>query len=289
MAAQQSLDTHYEGSDASKLLRSLERVFRYFARMLAGKVTLRHLQDMLRDVFIQEAEAKLRRERPGKNVPLSQLALLTGLDTRTLIRIRAELAAQQVSGQSSLSISELSPEARVIEAWALNPQYCGPDGKPRALNFGMPGSEFEQLVKQVITARGVTVQSLLARLKATGSVAVEEDGEQLRLLTTRFSPFNSSDEESLMANGLQALINLSGTVCSNVSGRAGERMIQRELWTYRLDESRREEFRQLVKDFLIDMESEAEAVMTPLESEFRYQDQITAGIGFYYFEEDPAG
>ena len=52
---------------------------------------------MLRDVFIQEAEARLRRERPGKNVPLSQLALLTGLDTRTLIRIRAELAARQVA------------------------------------------------------------------------------------------------------------------------------------------------------------------------------------------------
>lgn len=287
MAAQQTANMQHETSDASMLLRSLERVFRYFTRMLVGKVTLRRLQDMLRDVFVQEAEAKLRRDRPGKNVPLSQLALLSGLDTRTLIRIRADLAAQQVSGQPGLSISELSPEARVVEAWVLNPKYCGPDGNPRSLGFGAPGSEFEQLVRQVITSRGVTVQSLLARLTATGSVEVDDSSKRLTLLTKRFSPFNSSDEESLMATGLQALINLSGTVCSNVAGPMSERMIQRELWTFRLDESRRNEFRQLVRDFLLRMESEAEQVMIPLESEFKYQDQITAGLGFYYFEEDP--
>ena len=269
------------------LVRSLERVFRHIARMLVGKITFRRIQDLLRDVFIQEAEARLRRERPGKNVPLSQLALLTGLDTRTLIRIRGELAARQARGGRGVRISELSSEARVVEAWALNPRYCNAEGKPRALTFGKPDGEFEQMVKQVISARGVTAQSIIERLTATGTVEASAQGKRLRLLTDRYSPFHTGDEESLMANGLQALINLSGTVCNNVTSTHPERLIQRELWTFRLDASRRREFRGLVREFLLRVENEAEQVMAPLESEFEFHDQLTAGLGFYYFEEDP--
>lgn len=288
MAAQHSSNAQqYSGSDASMMMRSLESVFRHFARMLVGKVTLRRLQDLMREVFVQEAEARLRRDRPGKNVPLSQLALLTGLDTRTLIRIRGELASRQVQGKDTVRISELSPEARLVEVWALNPKYCGADGQPRPLSVGPSGSEFEQLIKEVINSRGVTAQSMLERLLATHTVEYVEDGQRLALLCERYSPFNSSDEESLMANGLQALINLSGTVCRNVTSPTKDRMIQRELWTFRLDESRREEFRNLVRDYLLKVEVGAEKVMVPLESEFEHQNQITAGMGIYYFEEDP--
>ena len=90
-----------------------------------------------------------------------------------------------------------------------------------------------------------------------------------------------------MANGLQALINLSGTVCSNVAGDDCRALIQRELWTFRLDESRRDEFRKAGARISDPGGSDAEQVMVPLESEFEFQDQITAGLGFYYFEEDP--
>lgn len=288
MSAQRALTNQDTGSDGSMLMRSLERVFRHFARMLVGKITFRRVQELLREVFIQEAEARLRHERPGKNVPLSKLALLTGLDTRTLIRIRGELAARQARGEG-VRISELSSEAKLVEAWALNPKYCGSDGAPRALTVGQPGSEFEQLVKEVISARGVTVQSMLERLTATNTVEFTDQGARLVLLNRRYSPFNSGDEESLMANGLQALINLSGTVCNNVVASTEDRMIQRELWTFRLDESRREEFRELVREYLLKVEAGAEKVMVPLESEFEYQDQITAGLGLYYFEESPSG
>ena len=48
-----------------------------------------------------------------------------------------------------------------MEAWALNPRSIAALTASRvSLGFGEPGSEFEQLVRQVITARGVTVQSM---------------------------------------------------------------------------------------------------------------------------------
>jgi hypothetical protein len=88
-----------------------------------------------------------------------------------------------------------------------------------------------------------------------------------------------------MNSGLQALTNLSGSIVHNVSAPRDQRLIQRELWTYRLDPLRRPEFPDIVRNFLLDLGSRAETVMSPLESEIESGDQLTAGLGFYYFEE----
>lgn len=288
MAAQRAMQHGSEGQDANVLISAVENVFRNLARLLVGRMTFSRLQQIFREIFVQEAEAKLRRERPGKNVPLSQLALLTGLDTRTLIRIRGDISSRQALGeQQRAKISDVSSEAKVVEMWALNPRYRDQaSGHPRVLSYGEPGSEFEQLVKQVVTARGVTVQSIMERLLATNTVELNRDRGLLTLLTERFTPFHSQDEMSLMANGLAAISNLSGTVCQNVQAPQDGRVIQRELWTFRLDEDRREEFRTKVRKFLLDVENRAEKVMAPMESKFEYDDQVTAGLGFYYFEEE---
>lgn len=272
--------------DAGMLTRWVESIFRHIARLLAGRMTLTQLQNLMREIFVQECEAHLRRERPGKNIPLSQLAVLTGLDTRTLIRIRADIAGRTLQGARRARIADLSSEAKVVEMWAHNPRYRDATGAPRPLTWRGTGSEFEELVREVVTARGVTVQSILERLVATGSVEHDRKKGQLRLLTQRFSPFNSEDELSLMSNGLQAITNLSGSVCRNIASRREDRVIQRELWTFRLDRARRDEFRQKVREFLLETENRAEAVMAPMESEFEYAGQATAGIGLYYFEED---
>jgi hypothetical protein len=287
MAAQRSARAAGTEQDATILVRSLQIILRNLARLLVGRMTLRHVLDLFRDVYVQEAEARLRRERPGKNVPLSRLALLTGLDTRTLIRIRGDLAQRQARGDDRVRISELSPEAKLVETWAQNPRYRDRDtGRPRDLSYKSAGSEFEQLVRQVITARGVTVQSTLERLLATHCVEKDPEEDRLVLLTDRFSPFNTEDELSLMATGMQAIINLTDTIDHNVHSAKPDRLIQRELWTFRLNEERRREFRAKVREFLERVEREAEGTMVPMESPFEAPDQLTAGLGFYYFEEN---
>lgn len=290
MAAQQAVQATAKGRDVSILTRSVENVFRNLVRLLIGKLTLRRLLDLLREIFVQEAEAQLRRERPGRNVPLSQLALLTGLDTRTLIRIRGDISARQVAGDERIQIKDLSPEARVVEMWMLRAPYLdAATGEPRALSYGGPGSEFEALVKEVVTSRGVTVQSIVERLEATGSVRVDSEGGKLELVKRRYSPFDSEDEMGLMSTGMQAIMNLTASIGRNIRSAQEDRVIQRELWTFRLDPDRREEFRGAVRDFLLRVEHDAEAVMEPLESDYRHDEQLTAGIGFYYFEEDTSG
>ena len=99
-------------------------------------------------------------------MPLSQLALLSGLDTRTVVKIRGDIDARRSTGGSRVDMGELSPEARVVEMWLLK----GEGDAPPDLAYGSPGSEFEKLVKEVVTSRGVTVQSILERLVSTGTV-----------------------------------------------------------------------------------------------------------------------
>jgi hypothetical protein len=53
--------------DVATLTRAVEKVFRKLIRMLIGKMSLKKLQEMIQIIFVEETEAKLKREAPGKN------------------------------------------------------------------------------------------------------------------------------------------------------------------------------------------------------------------------------
>ena len=75
-------------NNAAVLTRGIERVMRKLIRFLIGKISLVRLQEMIRFIYVEESERKVQKERPGRDVPLTKLAVLTGLDTRTLAKIR---------------------------------------------------------------------------------------------------------------------------------------------------------------------------------------------------------
>ena len=138
--------------EADLLARAVENVFRKLIRFLVGRMSLVKLQEMIRFIYIDEAEKKLKAERPGKNVPLTRLALFTGLDTRTLTRVREQLYEGEPQYEPKF-LSELTPESAVVEAWAnLEP------GR-RVLEYGQEGQGFEKLVRSTIPTRGITIQS----------------------------------------------------------------------------------------------------------------------------------
>ena len=79
-----------DSGDVAILTLAVENVFRKLIRLLIGKISLKKLQEMIQVIFVEEAEANLKKERPGKNVALSTLAVITGIDTRTLTRIKSK-------------------------------------------------------------------------------------------------------------------------------------------------------------------------------------------------------
>ena len=274
-----STETRYQEADL--LTRAVENVLRKMIRFLVGRITLVKLQEMIRFIYVEEAEKKLRAEKPGRNVALTQLALNTGLDTRTLTRVRERLQ-EGGSRHRRQFLAELTPESAVVEAWASAVRAGAGD---RVLKYGSEDAPFESLVRATISTRGITMPSIIQRLVDTQSVEQDRDTRQLRLLVDHFTPYLSDDEPNIVNAAFSAISNLLSTIEFNVTVGQSERLFQRQVWSFRLRPEDRADFRQAMRRKLEQYEQLSMDAIEPWEQE-RYGDELmTAGIGLYYFEE----
>lgn len=263
---------------ADLLARAVENVLRKLIRLLVGRMSLVKLQEMIRFIYIDETEKKLKAENPGKNVALTRLALHTGLDTRTLTRVREQLYAGEPQYRSQF-LAELTPESAVVEAWA------NLKGDKSELEYGTEGEGFEKLVRSTIPTRGITIQSIIKRLVDTRSVVQDKDKRTLKLIVDHYSPYLSDDEPNIINAAFSAIANLLSTIEYNVKAGSADRMFQRQAWTFRLSPDDREKFRTAMREILEGYEEDAMRKIEPWEMEHYGDGLVTAGVGFYYFEE----
>lgn len=267
--------------EADLLTRAVENVLRRMIRFLVGRITLVKLQEMIRFIYVEETERKLSTEKPGRNVPLTQLALNTGLDTRTLARVRENLARGE-SRHRRQFLAELTPESAVVEAWA---SAVAAGEAEREIDYGSEEAAFETLVRSTISTRGITMPSIIQRLVDTRSIEQDRENRRLRLLVDHFSPYLSDDEPNMINAAFSAIANLLSTIEYNVPASQSERLFQRQVWTFRLSPEQRDDFRRAMRKRLERYEKSAIAAIEPWEQQ-RYDDGLlTAGIGLYYFEE----
>lgn len=270
--------------EAALLARAVENVFRKLIRFLVGRITLVKLQEMIRHIYVEETERKLRDENPGKNVPLTRLALLTGLDTRTLVQVRKRLQLDEARYRQQF-LAELTPESAVVEAWASRMARRQDGAAATVLEYGSENADFEKLVRATISTRGITIPSIIQRLVDTNSVAQNKEQRTLRLLVDHYSPYLSHDEPNIVNAALSAISNLISTIEHNVGADPADKLFQRQKWTFRLDPGDVPAFRTEMRRMLERFETEAEDAIEPWEQD-RYDSKlITAGVGFYYFDE----
>jgi len=269
---------------ADLLTRAVENVFRKLIRFLVGRISLVKLQEMIRHIYVDETEKKLRLENPGKNVPLTKLALVTGLDTRTLVQVRKhlDLAGQKYRQQF---LAELTPESAVVEAWADRVRKAGAGKSESVLDYGNDGAGFEALVRSTISTRGITTQSIIERLIVTRSIEQDKKAQQLKLLVNHYSPYLSDDEPNIINAAFSAISNLISTIEHNVNAEQAEKLFQRQSWTFRLSPLDQARFRQEMREMLERHEQAARRQIRPWEREGYGKDLMTAGVGFYYFED----
>ena len=270
------MESRLQGADL--LARAVENVMRKLVRLLVGRMSLVKLQEMIRFIYVEETEKKLKAENPGKNVALTRLALNTGLDTRTLTRVREQLYAGEPQYRQQF-LAELTPESAVVEAWA------NLKGDKAVLEYGTEGEGFEKLVRSTIPTRGITIQSIIKRLVDTKSVVQDKEKQTLKLVVDHYSPYLSDDEPNIINAAFSAIANLLGTIEYNVAASAADRMFQRQAWSFRLNPDDRERFRDSMRAMLEKYEDAAKSSIEPWEQEDYGDDLVTAGVGFYYFEE----
>jgi hypothetical protein len=267
--------------EAELLTRAVENVFRRLIRFLVGRISLVRLQEMIRHIYVEETERKLQAEAPGKNVPLSRLALNTGLDTRALVQIRHKLRTEGSQYRQQF-LAELTPESAVVEAWAV--QIRGSAAGGRVLKYGHEDAGFERLVKSSVSIRGITPQTIIQRLVDTNSVERDREQRTLTLLVDHYSPYLSQDEPNIFNAAFSAISNLISTIEHNAEAEQTDKLFQRQAWTFRLDPQRLAEFRAAMRTMLEQCESDALRTIEPWELDQYGDDLVTAGVGFYYFE-----
>jgi hypothetical protein len=239
---------------------------------------------MLRHIYVEEAELSLMLSHPGRNVSLSKLALVTGIDTRTVTNIRKNIYEQKARF-TQLPLKELTPESALVEAWVQVVETDPLGNEKKVLSYDGPDSEFERLFKSTISSRGITVHSLINRLVATKSVKIDKKNKKITLLVTQFSPFLSDDEPNIINAALSAISNLVSTIDNNVGANQEDKFFQRQTWTFRLSPNEREKFRSTMKAFLENVDFNARSKIESWEQPEFQDELVTAGVGFYYFEE----
>jgi len=278
--------------DVAILTRAVENVFRKLIRLLIGKMSLKKLQEMIQIIFVEEAEAKLRLEAPGKNVPLSTLAVVTGFDTRTLTRIKGDESYLKPFHEEKRFLSEITPECSVLDVWESSSKYRdSKSGKPKVLAIRGSKASFESLIGDSNSTRGVTVTSFLQRLEASKSIVVDKANNTVQMIDKRYTPFESEDQTENVKIGMAAVGNLVDTIAYNLkaSTQGRESFYQRGCWTHRLDKNESERLRTLMKKFLFKTDERARKIMKPFEQDTVSNDQVTAGISLFYFEEESHG
>lgn len=273
--------------DVAVLTRAVENVFRKLIRMLIGKMSLKKLQEMIQLLFVEETEAKLKKESPGKNVALGDIALQTGVDTRTIKKIRTYIAVSNPIHLDDVFLDGFMPLFKVFDLWMNDEKFFDPEtGKPRVLPIEGEGATFTELVRLAIQSRGLTAHAVLKRLKEI-DVVNEESGTVV--LKQEDNVFISKDDLDLLDVGFTAIGNLVSTISHNIQNNLNEeaKYFQRGSWDYQFDADKMDHVRNEIHKYLRREDKRSRDLIAKLAETDARTGQLTAGISMFYFEEDP--
>jgi hypothetical protein len=263
--------------DAKSITHFLSQVFRKVVRLVIGTVSLPALYDILKTIYVEEAQKKL--DRDGAKPTKSAIALMTGLDTRVVSSLMDENLQGTIDGQS------VNPEHALIDLWSSDPSFQDPEtGKPASLPIVGKGRTFQTLVLRSI-GRNVTVKTVIGRLLASENIRVtQDDVEKVELLSAIYSPI-SSDRAKQTEVGLIEASRVLSAVIHNMGADAETRVPQQGRWTYRLAPERYKEFRKRARLLLDKQIKEGESLLEDFEEPAKVPGQITVGIGWYQWSD----
>jgi hypothetical protein len=275
--------------DVAILTRAVENVFRKLIRMLLGKMSLKKLQEMIQIIFVEETEAKLKKESPGASVALGDIALQTGVDTRTIKKIRTYIAVNKPIHQDDSFLDGFMPLFKVFDLWMNDERYFDAvSGKPRSLKIEGEGATFTELVKTAIQSRGLTAQAVLKRLKEVGVIKVDAANGSV-VLKQEDNVFISKDDLGLLDVGFTAIGNLISTIDHNIQNHQDDdaKYFQRGCWDYQFSPEKIDQVRRDIHKYLRDADKISRKLIRSLAESDRQNGQMTAGISMFYFEEGP--
>lgn len=267
-------------TENSAVHQVLPLLFRKIVRLLVGTISFPVLADLLKSLYVEEAERKL--ELSGSKPTKSAVALFTGLDTRVVSSILSDK-----NKETSVPVSA-NPENTLIDIWNSEPAFQDPDTKKAAiLPIDGKGRTFQTLVLRAI-GRNITVKTVLDRLLKGGTVQiVEGDIPRVELISKFYNPI-SSDNAKATEIGLLESSRVLSAVLHNMGTDREHRVPQQGRWTYRLDPKNYKKFRTEVRQLLEKQIAEGDMLLEKFEEPKKQPGQITVGIGWYQWGDHEA-
>lgn len=259
--------------ESSSITDAVRLILRRVVRLLVGTVSYPALQEILRKIYVEEAEKKLVRD--GAKPTKSALALMTGLDTRVVT------AVLQSDLDSSLEPKNICAEGSLLDMWTNDPFFQDEEtGKPSILPLEGRGRTFQGLVLRSI-GRNITIKTVMDRLLASSNIrTVAGAVEKVEMLSQYYAPI-SNDRAKLTDIALYESSRVLSAVIHNMKSETDLRVPQQGRWTLRFPPDKYKEFRAEARTLLEKQISEGEALLEKYEDTQKKPGQLTVGFGWY--------
>jgi hypothetical protein len=181
------------------IMQIFDALFAPIARLLVARgLPFPDLVERMKLHYVQAALAQAGAQA-GERATDSRVSVLTGLQRRDIVRLRGEDAKDRRPNHL----------ARLVALWQTGPEQ----GRP--LPRSGPGPSFETLAQTV--RRDVHPRTMLDTLVAAGTVALSDDGQEVRLIQPSYQPLAGSDDQ--LAYLSRNLGDHAQAAAENVQGR----------------------------------------------------------------------
>jgi hypothetical protein len=265
-------------SDSASLTNAVGLVLRKIVRLMVGSVSFPALIEILKSIYVEEAENKIKRS--GSKPTKSALALITGLDTRVVSTVISK------DYDITMEPKNICAENALLDMWANDPFFIDTETQePQILPIEGRGRTFQGLVLRSI-GRNITIKTVLDRLLSSGNIKTISDGtEKVEMLSLFYSPITNDRANMTDIAFIESSRVLSAAI-HNMNSDIDSRVPQQGRWTYRLPPARYKEFRQEARLLLQKQIKEGEALLESFEDAQKQPGQLTVGIGWYQWGGD---
>ncbi len=255
-----------------RIVSAMERVLRPFIRLFVGRVSCGFMIQRMKRVYIEEARSWIEKNEPDGRVTKSKLAMLTGLDTRTITSIESSPSLENAE-------AELCAEASVLTNWSHKADYQNEDGTPKILPIAGKGPTFQTLVTSSV-GRNVTYHTVLEKLIDSENVEIVDENH-LKMISINYMPLKAN-EQTIIDSGTASIGRLIRTVQHNFHSE--NKLTQQDRWTTTIPCEKIPDVQKALRDKLATQIVEIEQIILDYEIiEDGKTPTCTIGIGWFMF------
>jgi len=280
--AQSRLVVEQSTEASDRIVNLVRRVMRSVIRLFGRHVNMRAFLQIAKQVAVEEAHRLAQQTNPKAKITLSQLSLMTGLDTRTIKAIQAN--------PEEIPEKEVCPEAALLARWATDPMFKDEKAeRPMDLSiYGKLGT-FQGLVTQYC-GRGVSPDMVIKRLRVRGCVETVNHN-WVRLHNPNWV-WIEHEEEQMLAEASSSIHCISRTLEHNIFGSPNydtdDKWFQRRVLSYRIPKARRQQAQDELHQLLQRQLDEVCALVRHFESDTLDSKQPPLGVGIYFWHDPEA-